>query len=1179
MLKFAVRMGALLGVCLAMAGTVLFAQRKEPVPGRAGLRTKGFLRAHDVLSYADPFIGTSKSDVRTIWGNEGGTYPGAVAPWGYIQLTPETMSAGGYDYADSSIHCFSCVHHKSGYPLGSAGEIKIMPVGPGGVRYPRTFRHGDEKAGPGYYRVMFRDDNTQVEVTVSERAGIFRFSFPAGVVPKIFVAGPGKTGSPGAGFRMDEPGCRMEETLFRLEDTGVSAVFRLSEKPVAREVRAGGVVFHFDSSSTGSRVILLKMGVSVVSSEGAGKNMDVELGKKGFDQLRAETEDKWRKGLSVIGIDDDLGNEESENEESGNDARRNGVREEVDLEKKKTIFYTALYHAMLLPWIISDADGNYRGRDGQIHRTSGENEYGEFSPWDTYRTLHPLLCLLFPKRQHDMILSMLDVYKQTGHLPTDPMTGNHAIPVIVDSWLKGIRGIDSSLAFAAMRKDLMEAPFEQADREIYRKLGYIPSAFPESVTRTVEYAYDDWAFSQFTRFAFRHKGNKEMDNELGQGSYSYRRLFDPVSLFLLPRNGDQFNRKAGNSGYKEGDKWVYSYAVPQHLQDLINLMGGAEAFSGRLDSAFRVSRVVFDNETVFHMPYLFNYSGSPDKTQQWVKAVRDGRFAATPGGLPGNDDLGSMSSWYVFSAMGIYPVCPGRPVYDIGTPLFRCVTLNLANGKRWVIKTRYEGRRSQAQYVHSLRINNQVYGQLTIPHAWIEKGGVMEFVMGDKAGVGMREKRKNGRKEGAMSNEPHFVYTRYYPAKSKVAPDELSWVHFTIENKGAMGVKIVKLLVDGREYGSKNCLVPAGSAIDDSIPFRLYAFGISGLRLEEMPALKMIVAGDDDGGEAVITDLVIRPMIPAGEPQSISFDAQNIGGSLRVFPLALHRNDSPVWEGNLTLQPGEKRMVALTLPAGDTGLQKVQIKDKTAAFKVYNNRLGSLVLGLYMDKVYGDTLVEDVSGLGNMGKIIGTAGKNIGRAAGIAGATEGSDVKGSAGGLQRTYLFDKDHYLFDKNHYLEVENAPSLDNMGETITMMTWVCQTEPGGGLVDLFTKGDNHVLQIIDNKKLGFFAGGWGRGDCGVDLPDNWLGHWHHIAGVCEGSRLRIYIDGELKGEAAVQGRVNLSVSNKWTFGRNEEFPGQRIFTGYLDKMRVYMEPLTETEIKSIMNRDEAGLSVLRK
>ena len=783
--------------------------------------------------------------------------------------------------------------------------------------------------------------------------------------------------------------------------------------------------------------------------------------------MRAKTEAVWRKQLGVIEVDDPD-------------------------EAHKKIFYTALYHSMLLPWIISDVDGQYRGQDGKVHMTRGKNEYGGFSAWDTFRSLHPLLCLLFPGRQQDMVLSMMDVYRQTGYLPSDPMTGNHAVAVIADSWCKGIRRFDSVEAYAAMRKGIMDTPYRQADMADYRRLGYLTPDHPESVTRTVEYAYDDWVISKFAG------GRRQIET-----GYNYHKLFDPASLFILPKGGEH-----GNSGYKEGDKWVYSYFAPQAPYDLINLMGGAEEFTARLDSALQRQDIVFDNETVLHIPYLFDFADHPDKTSDWVCAIREERYSATPGGLPGNDDLGAMSSWYVFSALGFYPLCPGTPEYAIGTPLFRKVVLHLQSGD---LTIRAPGVGAHRRYVRRVMIDGKPGLFPNLLDSDITRAREIVFDM-DSVAPPTRPNHETA---------PDFIFHGISVSKKQLASNELFHVRWTLDNPLVTGTKIVRLKVNGKRYASKNCLVQKGGARTDSMDCRLFALGQARLEIEGEKNWHADVNIVREGPlRSEVKNVFTSAVIKEGAGGRLSFTIRNIGGVARTIVTPVKVDDKLILVDSSWLEPGASKKALVLLPAFPVGWRLLGVGDKREKFKVYRQPDESMLLDL-------SSRGRDNSGFGHDGHVIG---------------------KGS---------------LFGRDHYIEVPNAPALDSMGETLTMMAWVFPTEKGEGLMDIFTKGDNHVLQVGDNRTLTFFAGGWGRGDCTVDLPADWWGHWHHLAGVCDGTVLKVYIDGELKGTSTVDGRVNLSVTNKWTLGRNEEFPGQRVFNGYIEQARVFSEPLTKDEI----------------
>lgn len=1065
----------------------------------------------DPLPYVNPFIGTTRSNVFTRWGSGGGTYPGAVAPWGAVQLTPETHITDnrGYDYRDSSIYFFSCLYHLSGYPNGSAGHLYVMPVNASHSfrlnTYHRPFLHNNEEAHPGYYRVVFPDDNTQVEATAGERTGIFRFTFPAHEIPKIFIGDAGKL---------------TVRSNHELTGTTFNNVLRFDKDYTGQEEVSGGWIFTFAPQATGATVIQLQIGVSSVSTEGTEKNLAAESSH--FDELKEATRNKWRTALSVVEIEDTS-------------------------ENNKTVFYSALYHALLVPWINSDVDGKYKGADGKIHQTTAGNAYKVFSPWDTFRSLHPLLCLLFPEQQQQMIESMLDIYRQTGYLPTASMTGNHAIAIITDSWLKRIKVSDSVLAFNAMKKSLIDGPFSQPDMASYRQQGYVPFLYPESVTRTVEYAYDDWSMAQFARVMH----NDSIYNRCLQAGFNYRKLFNAQELFLLPRCASERKLHPGTFGYKEGDAWVYSYFAPQNGKDLVNIMGGDELFTARLDSAFTHNLLVFDNETMFHVPYLFNYTNAAFKTQDRVQKILRTRFSATPGGLPGNDDLGSMSSWWLFSAMGIYPFCPGRPVYAISSPLFKSVTIHLSNGKQWVIKA--DNVSAQNRYIRSLTINGQPYHRLWLSHETMLQGGNMYYIMDSVPHTEwVSDTSLNGVSETVASPDFHLV--DYSLSKSAVVPDEPLWARFVLQNKGTTGTKKVTLLVNGKVYGQKNCLVPEQATVTDSIPFRLYPFGKDTVQIDSSASKEITVIHPNPGApvQPVITNMVIRPLLYKGKKQRISFTVKNTDGEQHLFNIPILVNDSVMGSKSVTLQAGAVQTVSKHIQVKDTGLYTLRVSNASEMFKVVSRNKETALLDIELPATH-DNVVIDRSGFHNNGRIIcQELPKNSGQS-----TNRDDNNKPQTANHRRELL------RFNTNCYVEIPNSLSLDSMGETITMMLYVYPIGKNKGLTDLFTKGDYNVLQVSGNKRLTFFAGGWGRGECRVALPADWFNHWHHIAGVCDGRHLYLYIDGELKETVKLQDRANLSVSNKWTIGRNEEFPGQRIFNGYIDRVKLFAAPLTGDEI----------------
>ncbi|MDR6943493.1 GH92 family glycosyl hydrolase [Mucilaginibacter pocheonensis] len=1054
------------------------------------------------VSYVNPFIGTTKSSSLTRWGSDGGTYPGAVAPAGFIQISPETRIRG-YNYADSSVYYFSCFGHYSGFPVGSAGNLFIMPlsgekqfeVG----KYSSRFSHRNEITRPGYYKVKFSDNNIITEASAATRTGIMRFTFPAKIKAQLFIGNAG------------------DITVLSgrlLHGAALNTVINFSEDYAGKKQVKDGYIFTFKNNGSGPKVIQIKLSTSTVSFAGAQNNIDTETGKLSFEAFTRQTANEWAKQLSAVDISDSS-------------------------ETNKTIFYTALYHSLLIPWVVSDVDGNYRGEDGAIHHASGKCQYGGFSPWDTFRSLHPLLTLLYPQKQKDIVLSMLDIYKQTGHLPTESMTGNHAIPIIVDAYLKGITGFDKALAYKAMKSNIVDSPFVQKDMGIYHRMNYVPYTNSESVTRTVEYAYDDWALSQYAKLVMKNETDYQL---LWQRGFNYHKLFHPADLFLLPRSGSDFKINPAMSGYKEGDKWIYSYFVPHNAKDLVNLMGGNEAFANRLDSALRNKVILFDNETVIHLPYLFNTAGRPDLTQAWCRDIMLTRYKNSPDGLPGNDDLGAMSSTYVFNALGIFPVTPGRPEYAIGSPLFKSVKLHLANNKTLVIES--ENQSAANGFVNSLAVNGRDYEKLIIPHSLIAGGGTLKFVMGNKPNSWPLDKDPVELSETKAPVD--IALLKYNLAKNRIEPNESLWIRFSLKNNGSTGTKNIQLFADGKKVAAKNVLVTGGETLTDSISCRLYPLGKVTIGLENTGGTVVEVI---DPAEPVkvpfeISAITFKPLIHQNDEQLISFTVKNITGRDQSFMIPVKVNDSLLYTDHLQLAPGEIKTVDHRFNIAASGIKQLAISNITSIYKVFNDDAGSLLLDLSLVEKNNDRLIADKSGFGNDAHIIGS---------------------------KQVKVTDRKQLLLGDDCFVEVPNARSLDNMGQTITMMAWVYPEGQETGLVDMLTKGDTHVLQMGANKTLTFFAGGWGRGDCTVNLPQNWKQHWHHIAGVCNGNLLAVYIDGKLCGTSTVEGPVNLSVANKWQIGRNEEFPSERIFHGYMDNIKVYAQPLTAKEIISVFNNEQ--------
>ena len=1048
----------------------------------------------EYIDEVNPFIGTAPTTHLSKWDGHGRTYPGAVAPFGFIQLTPETrvLSEKGYDYRDTEIYFFSCWGHSSGYPNGSSGQGQIIPIeNISSFRVKKSFRpfsHKDEIATPGYYKVSFSDNNTTVETTTTQRSGIFRFSYQKKVSPKIFIGDIGTID--------------VEENQM-VKGSRRNAFFQFSIPWKDAQPEGDGYVFTFDFPA--DSIISLKLSTSSVSFENAKKNLEAEIPNWDFDAVKNKTQKLWNEKLSSIEIWD--------NSEGNN-----------------TKFYTALYHSLLVPWVVSDIDGSFR-RKGKVYKTSGKNQYYPFSPWDTFRSLHPLLCILEPEVQNDMIKSMLDLYVQDGRLPNAPMTGYHSVPIIVDSYWKGCNDFDIQLAYKAMRKSLMESPWRYDDMPAYISNGYVPATYQESVTRTVEYAYDDWVLSRFANAL-----NKTDDYlSLQKRALSYRNLFDPEQLFLVPRNKDGFIFSDTEFGYKEGDKWNYSLFVPQNIQDIINLKGGDKFFVDFLDSAIINNHVIFDNEPNFHIPYLFNYAKKPSKTQEWISTIRETLFTDEVGGLPGNDDLGSMSSWYVFNALGFYPVTPGIPEYNIGTPMFKKVVIHLPNGNDVVI--RGENISKENIYIQSASLNGKVLSNYWFSHTELENGAEIVFKMGPQPSDWATNPEKDA--FSVTKKKPEFSVVSLNMSKKSVISNEAFYVKFQIKNAGAAGVKIVKLLANGEEFAQKNVFIDEDQTVTDSVCCKLFVPGKSKLWISGSGKSTMVKVKDSGVRGFSYSGLSLKPLLKPGESQNIRFRIKNIGGREDVAVINLIQNKKVILTDNINLAPGEIALQNYSFTGGAEGLNTIQVDTLKSVYKVVAHPREALLTDLSFQHKTSGCLV-DQSGFGNHGILHGTS------------LPESNDKLGN-------------------NFFIEIKNSLSFKGLKNEITMMAWIKPSEENTGQSSILTQGDFNVIQMSRNRNIEFFAGGWGRGACNVSLPKEITGEWHHIAGVCNGSSLKLYVDGKLVASADVNKETSLVNNANWNVGRNEEFPGERNFSGSINEIKIFASALNEKEINEIRNQSK--------
>jgi len=698
------------------------------------VRPPGVSATGALTSLVDPFIGT---------GGHGHTFPGPSFPFGMIQPGPDTRltgwdSCGGYHYSDSRIFGFSHTH-LSGTGIPDYADILLMPT-TGDVRlnngadgtpgYSSAFSHTEETASPGYYAVTLQDYGVRAELTTTLRAGLHRYAFPRGRPANVILDLVHRDTVIDASISIDGnaevSGHGRSRSWAR--DQRLYFVMRFSRPFVASRIaRAEGqhIKAAFEFGDTGE-ALLIKVGISAVSVEGARKNLDAELAGWDFDAVRRAADETWERELGKIQID-------------------GGTRDQ------RVIFYTALYHAMLTPNVYMDVDGQYRGRDLQVHRADGFTYYSVFSLWDTFRALHPLLTLIDRARTADFVKTMLRQYQEGGRLPvwelsgneTDTMIGYHAVPVIADAILKDVPGIDTALAFEAMVKSADE---DRAGLAAYKRRGYIDGAdTSESVSRTLEYAYDDWCIAIVAEKLGRH----DEAARFFKRAQSWRHLFDPSTGFMRARVEGQwfapFDPAEVNSHYTEANAWQYSFFVPQDVLGLMAVHGGADAFRRKLDALFAapsrttgrdqaditglVGQYAHGNEPSHHIAYLYAFAGQPWKTQAMVRRLVDTMYSPKPDGEIGNDDCGQMSAWLVLSALGFYPVTPGSDEYVIGSPVFPRASIQLENGRTFVIRA--EGASGRAPYIKSARLDGATYSRSALDYERVAAGGELVFEMSE----------------------------------------------------------------------------------------------------------------------------------------------------------------------------------------------------------------------------------------------------------------------------------------------------------------------------------------------------------------------------------------------------------------------------------------------------------------
>ncbi len=733
---------------LVMAGAQVKAQVEQPrkIQGQKLPESKP-------LSYVDPYIGS---------GGHGHVFVGASVPFGAVQVGPNNIVKGwdwcsGYHYSDSVVIGFSQTH-LSGTGIGDLGDVLIMPytgdvkTSHGSQENPTTgygshYSHNRETARPGYYAVHLDDHDIQVELTASERVGFHRYTFPKGKPAHIIVdlkEGIGwdapvetfirqKDEYTLEGYRFSKGWSEDQRLWFAIKSNVPVknfAVYDGDEKKEGKELKAKYTkgIISFDNAPA---QVMLKVGISPVSSENALANINAEIPGWDFAAVVNSANNKWNKELAKINV------------------------QSAD-EAKKRVFYTAMYHTMIGPALFNDHDGSYRGTDKKVYTKPGFDNYTTFSLWDTYRSAAPLSTLLHPDRMSSFINSLLAIYQQQGKLPiwplmgseTNCMVGYHAVPLIADAYLKGFKGFDAEAALAAMK---VSSTRDDLGVNYVKERGYIPSDKEyESVSKAMEYAIDDWCIAAMAK----KMGKTDDYNTYAKRAAYYKNYFDSTIKFVRPRMSDgsfktpydPFQSKHEKGDFTEGNGWQYTWLVPQDVEGLISLMGGDAPFTQKLDSLFEakgdmgkeassdisglIGMYAHGNEPSHHVTYMYTYAGNQWKTAEKVRQVMQEFYTTKPDGLAGNEDVGAMSSWYVLSSVGFYPVNPAKGIYVFGSPVFDKASLQLQGGKTFTVQTLNNS--AANKYIQSITLNGKPYTKSYIKHTDIVKGGTLVVKMGDK---------------------------------------------------------------------------------------------------------------------------------------------------------------------------------------------------------------------------------------------------------------------------------------------------------------------------------------------------------------------------------------------------------------------------------------------------------------
>jgi putative alpha-1,2-mannosidase len=835
------------------------------------------------FQYVDPFIGTDASHIISMWRSEACTYPGAVAPQGMVQISPETSKRGdflqGYYYSHDTIRRFGLAEHFSGWPDGSKGKGVLMPFT---SKEPETvqqlsssFSHDNESAEAGYYQVYLNDLNVDCQFTALTRSILGSLNYGDSVEKGILLAD----------FK----------NFKKLSDKTLTLELGANSKFIGKNTSSMFLHFQFNETyslvekgkllllrfDTERSTILFKYAGSYVSAENAKLNLQAEVPHWDFNKVRHQSRQLWERELSVVKV-------------------------EGDNEDDKTIFYTGLYHMSLLPINATDVNGAFPGLDQNAPLESDETHYIYFTPWDAFRTKHPLFNLINPKKERDFLRSMLRYYKTKGVLPEpEVMTGVHVSSLFADALAKGNKEFDIALAYEGLKKMLLEEPYFRESLKSFKELGYVPYPEHYATTATLEFAFNYWALGQVAR----EVGDEKTATFCEQLSLNYRNTYHPQERFMLTKNRDGSWSDAPL--YAEADKWNMSWLVPHNTRDLINLMGGNEAFYGHLNENFEEGHFVLDNECPLNFPFLFPHAGKPWLTMKWKNEIMREHFNTSPRGIPGNDDWGSISSWYLCAALGLFPATPGTDEWIICSPTFDKITINQPFGKKLVIKS--TNLSDQNIYVQSVKLAGKEFKQTFISQHELFEAGEVSFSMGVEPN---KLWASNGLAPYSLTEStPDFEVTSLSSDKSIVNSNEELMVNSRVKNNGSVGSFNLQLFDADSVIHSQWVLLEENQEKSIDILVRLFTGGTHQLKISDQTAMITVDPRDMELSKALIYSAPeVEPIVHQGDSIRISFDVMNISAFPKEHaPQILVDGHISKTLAKRNIEPGQKNKLQYSL--------------------------------------------------------------------------------------------------------------------------------------------------------------------------------------------------------------------------------------------------------------------------